>query len=258
MQKGRDLPKPSTVGGSLKFWRAQRGASQLSLALSAGVSQRHLSFVESGRSAPSRTMLTTLADALNIPFRDRNTMFLQAGFAPVYAEPALDSAAMAVVTHAIDEMLHRHEPNPALLMDQYWNVLRPNLAAKDLFGSMIDLASIPEPRNLLMLTFDPAGLRPFVENWESVAAGLLRRVQREALGGVVDAKLGALLEALTHFPGVGTLPVLSVQDSPVLPITFRMGAKRLSYFSLVTSVGAPQSVTAQELRLECMFPMPSA
>jgi len=247
--------RPATVGDLLRYWRGQRGLSQLDLALESGASQRHLSFVESGRSVPSRSMLTTFSEALNIPLRERNALLLVAGYAPLYAEASLDDATMRVVTNVIDQMLSNHEPHPALLMDRYWNVIRSNAAAQAFFGSIIDLAAFPKPRNLPELIFDPAGLRSHIEDWETVAAGLLQRVRREALGLVIDDRLQALLDKLKRYPGAEKLPVSTNSDSPILPITFRRGVERISYFSLVTTIGTPQTVTAQELRLECMFPI---
>lgn len=246
--------RPSSVGDLLRYWRGQRGFSQLDLALQGETSQRHVSFVESGRSAPSRSMLVTLSEALNIPLRERNALLLAAGYAPLYAEPSLDDATMKVVTNAIDQMLSNHGPHPALLIDRSWNILRTNAAAPAFFGSMIDLEAFPRPRNLLELIFDPAGLRPHIEDWDTVAVGLLQRVRREALGLVIDDRLQSLLDKLKRYPGAEKLPVSTTPDSPILPITFRRGAKRISYFSLVTTIGTPQTVTAQELRLECMFP----
>jgi transcriptional regulator with XRE-family HTH domain len=246
---------PSPVGRLMRHWRGTRGLSQLDLSLEAGISQRHISFVESGRSVPSRSLLVTLCEALGIPLRERNVLLLAAGYAPLYEEPTLDDATMAVISRAIDQMLRNHEPHPALLINRYWNVLRPNRAATALFGSLTNLEAFPKPRNLLELVFDPAGLRPTVEDWEGVAAGMLERVRREAVGHVIDAGLEALLRKLEKYPGADKLPVCTNPESPILPITFRRGKERLSYFSLVTTVGMPQNVTAQELRLECMFPL---
>ena len=197
----------------------------------------------------------SLSETLNIPLRERNALLLAAGYAPLYAESSLDDATMRVVMNAVDQMLSNHEPHPALLMDRYWNVLRTNAAATSFFGSMIDLESSPKPRNLLELTFDPAGLRPHIEAWETVASGLLQRVRREALGLVIDDKLQSLLDRLKQYPDADQLPVCTNPESPVLPITLRRGAERISYFSLVTTIGTPQTVAAQELRLECMFPI---
>jgi transcriptional regulator with XRE-family HTH domain len=247
--------RPAAVGDFLRYWRRQRGFSQLNLAYESGTSQRHLSFVESGKSGASRNLLLTLSEALNIPLRERNSLLLAAGYAPVYAETALDEATMRAVAQAIDQMLANHEPHPALLLDRYWNVVRANSSATTFFGSLVDLDAFPKPRNLLELTFHPAGLRPHIENWQTVAAGLLQRVRREALGLVIDAPLRALLDQVMEYTDGERLPILADAESPILPITFRRNGERVSFFSLITTVGTPQTVTAQELRLECMFPV---
>jgi transcriptional regulator with XRE-family HTH domain len=242
------------LGELLRYWRQERGKSQLDLSMDTGISQRHLSFVESGRSSPSRDLLTVVSEALNIPLRERNALLLASGFAPQYGEQSIDAGQMKIVTRAIDRMLKQHEPHPALVLDRYWNVVCANEAAPRFFGSFIDLEKWPKPRNLLNLMFDPAGLRPFVEEWETVAAGLLQRVRREAVGQVVDAKLQELLKRLREYPGVAELKPSLAAQSPVLPMVFRKGNQRFSYFSLITTVGTPQCITAQELRVECMFP----
>jgi transcriptional regulator with XRE-family HTH domain len=246
------------LGALLRSWRQERGKSQLDLSLDTGISQRHLSFVESGRSVPSRDFLATVSDALNIPLRERNVLLLASGYAPLYNEQSMDAEQMAIVTQAIDRMLEQHEPHPALVLDRYWNVIRTNQAAPQFFGSFIDLQARPKPRNLLDLMFDPAGMRPFIEEWETVAGGLLQRVRREAVGQVVDVGVAKLLERLREYPGVAQLKPPLTPQSPVLPIVFRRGSERFSYFSLITTVGTPQCITAQELRVECMFPMHAA
>jgi len=246
------------LGALLRSWRQERGKSQLDLSLDTGISQRHLSFVESGRSVPSRDFLATVSDALNIPLRERNVLLLASGYAPLYNEQSMDAEQMAIVTQAIDRMLEQHEPHPAIVLDRYWNVIRTNQAAPQFFSSFIDLQARPKPRNLLDLMFDPAGMRPFIEEWETVAGGLLQRVRREAVGQVVDVGVAKLLERLREYPGVAQLKPPLTPQSPVLPIVFRRGSERFSYFSLITTVGTPQCITAQELRVECMFPMHAA
>ena len=243
------------LGDLLRYWRQERGRSQLDLSTETGVSQRHLSFVESGRSIPSRGMLSTVADALNIPLRERNRLLLAAGYAPAYQEPQFEDAQMDLLTQAIDRMLQQHEPHPALVLDRHWNVLRTNAAAPRFFGSLIDLQAWPKPRNLIELMFNPAGLRPFVENWNEVAAGLLQRVRRESVGGVLDDQLNALVARMKELSGISGTKGNMIQQSPFLPITFRRGEERFPYFSLITTVGTPQCITAQELRIECMFPV---
>ena len=248
-------PIQHELGELLRYWRHQRGKSQLDLSLDTGVSQRHISFVESGRSVPSRELLLTLSQTLDVPLRERNALLLASGYAPVYSDEAWDAREMAVVTRAIDRVLQQQEPHPAFLMDRYWHVLKTNGAAPRLFGSFIDLTLWPKPRNLLHLMLDPEGLRPFIEDWEGVASGLLQRVHRETVGHVVDKKTIELLDELKRYPGVKELSSIRGTQSPVLPITFVKLGRRWSYFSFVSTVGTPQTVAAQELRIECMFPV---
>jgi transcriptional regulator with XRE-family HTH domain len=243
------------LGNLLRYWRHQRGKSQLDLSLDTGISQRHLSFVESGRSTPSRDLLLTVSEKLDIPLRERNVLLLASGYAPIYNQCAWEAPEMNAVTKAIDRVLLQHEPHPALVLDRYWNVIRTNEAAPRFFSSFVDLEARPRPRNLLDLMFDPAGIRPFVERWEEVAAGLLQRVSRESVGHVVDQNTVELLKKLEKYPDVKTLSAIPRTHSPVLPITFVKGGERFSYFSFITTVGTPQSITAQELRIECMFPL---
>lgn len=242
------------LGELLRYWRQQRGKSQLDLSLDAGVSQRHISFVESGRSVPSRELLLSLAKTLDVPLREQNALLLASGYAPVFVESKWDAPEMIVVAKAVDRMLAQHEPHPALLMDRYWNVLKTNEAAPRFFGSFIDLSTRKSPRNILHLMFDPAGLRPFIEDWEDLASGLLQRVQREAIGHVTDKKTVELLDALNKYPGVRDLSMTRKSQAPVLPMTFVKNGKRFSYFSMVSTIGLPQDITAQEFRVECMFP----
>ena len=248
-------PVATPLGTLLRQWRDTRGRSQLALSMDMGVSQRHISFVESGRSAPSRALLLGIANALDVPLRDRNALLLAAGYAPMYAEAAWDAAEMRVVHRALERMLRQHEPYPALVMDRHWNVLMTNEAAPKFFGQFIDLGKFPRPRNLLRLMFDPNGLRPFVANWEQVAASLFQRIHREAVGGVLDQTTRALVDELLAMPGVNadwrSAEVATV--SPVVPITFGKKGHTSSWFSMVSTVGAPQTVPAQELRVECMF-----
>lgn len=249
------LVKEEKVGRLLRYWRQQRGKSQLDLSFDTGISQRHLSFVESGRSVPSRDLLLRISERLDVPLRERNALLLTSGYAPIYDECAWDAPEVAVIMQAVDRMLLQQEPHPALVMDGYWNVVRTNEAAARFFGSFIDLAVRKPPRNLLHLMFDPEGMRPFVENWEIVAAGLLQRVYREAPGHSIDTKMAALLRDLRRYRGVDELRPIPKMDTPVLPITFLKGEERFPYFSLITTVGTPQYVSAQELRIECMFPV---
>jgi transcriptional regulator with XRE-family HTH domain len=246
--------RPQT-GMLLRHWREIRGKSQLDLSLDAGVSQRHISFIEIGRSAPSRQMLIDIATALDVPLRDRNHLLLAAGYAPLYPDDAWDGPEMRAITSALERMLRQHEPFPALVMDRYWNVLLTNQASPRFFGRFTDLSARPSPRNLLHLMFDPAGMRPHIADFPAVAASLMERVHREAVGRVLDDQLRTLLAELQAYPGI-ELPKTARAEAamPVIPLGFLWQGKRLNYFSMVATVGTPQAVAAQELRLECMFP----
>jgi transcriptional regulator with XRE-family HTH domain len=272
-------PAGNQLGNLLRHWRSVRGRNQLDLSIETGLSQRHISFIESGRSTPSRQTLLEIAQVLDVPLRERNSLLLSAGYAPVYSEVAWNSAQMQSVTKALKRILHQHEPFPALVMDRYWNVLMTNDSAPRLFNCFIDMSRRKGPRNVLHLMFDPDGLRPFVEHWDEVASSLIQRVRTEATGRVIDEKSKELLAALLAYPDVRTGPAspanrpnsgltrtASVQGRnagpalgsapilPVIPLSFRKDDKVLNYFSMVTTVGTPQTVAAQELRIESMFP----
>jgi transcriptional regulator with XRE-family HTH domain len=250
----------NSAGVLLRQWRDIRGKTQQDLSFDAGVSQKHISFVESGRSIPSRQMLLDLAQALDVPLRERNELLMAAGYAPLYSGQAFDAPLMNSISRALQRMLLQHEPFPAIVMDRHWNVLMTNDAAPRLFGCYIDMAARPAPRNLLHLMFDPAGMRPFVANWPATARGLLGRVHREALGRVIDKGTKALLAELSQYPGVKPeWRAPSPGDAmPMIPLTFVKDSVTLNYFSMITTVGTPQTVTAEELRLECMFPADDA
>jgi transcriptional regulator with XRE-family HTH domain len=244
------------LGELLRHWRDTRGKSQLDLSLDSGLSQRHLSFVESGRSVPSRQALLDIAQALDIPLRDRNILLLAAGYAPIYAEAAWNAPEMQSISRALERVLRQHEPFPAVVMDRYWNVTIANDAAPRFFNCFVNMAARKPPRNMLHLMFDPKGMRPSIANWEEVAAGLFQRVYREAVGRVIDEKTKELLAALQAYPNVKPAwkkPTFS-RPLPFIPISFMKKGEMLNFFSMVTTVGAPLSITAQELRIECMFP----
>ena len=247
----------------------------MDLSIETGISQRHISFIESGRSTPSRQTLLEIAQVLDVPLRERNALLLSAGFAPVYSETAWNSAQMQSVIKALERILRQHEPFPALVMDRYWNVLMTNESAPRFFNCFIDMSQRKGPRNMLHLMFDPDGMRPFVERWDEVATSLIHRVRTEATGRVIDEKTRELLAALLAYsdvsigsrPGGHTArqnrPASGNEDHratgtasilPMIPISFRKSGRVLNYFSLVTTVGTPQTVAAQELRIETMLP----
>jgi transcriptional regulator with XRE-family HTH domain len=254
-------PTASPVGRLLQHWRQVRRMSQLALAVEAGVTPRHVSFVESGRATPSREMVLVLARTLDVPLRERNQMLLAAGYAPIYRETGIAEPAMSQVRAALDRVLRHHEPFPAVVMDRYWNLMLTNTAATAMFTWLLGNAHSTSPANVLRLMFDPGGLRPYVANWEQVGEALIQRVHREAVGGVPDDQTAALLKDVLAQPGIPTrwrTPDLTATPTPVVPVEFRKRHLGVSYFSMVTTVGTPQDVTAQEIRLESFFPADEA
>jgi transcriptional regulator with XRE-family HTH domain len=254
---------PNALGELLRYWRDLRGVSQLDLSLEAGFSQRQISFIESGRSAPGRQTVLNLAQTLDVPLRERNALLLAAGYAPVYSEAPWNAEEMQSVVRALERMVRQHEPFPALVMDRHWNVVMSNEAAPRFFNCFIDMAARKGPRNMLHLVFDPLGMRPFVTDWENVARSLLQRVYRESIGHVIDDGTQHLLDELLAYPDVPrdwkSRQASSISPTmPVIPLGFVREGIDLRYFSMVTTVGTPQSIAAQELRVECMFPADEA
>jgi transcriptional regulator with XRE-family HTH domain len=250
------------VGNILRHWRSARRMSQLDLAHAAQVSPRHVSFVESGRATPSREMINTLAVALDIPLRERNDLLLAAGYAPAYRETPVAAPEMAQIRGALDRALAQHEPYPAVVIDRHWTIMRTNRAADAMFGWLLgDQPTTAGPANVIRLMFDPVGLRPFVANWEQVGPALLQRMHREAIGGVPDAATAALLTEVTAQPGVPLNwrePDVDAVVLPVVPVTFAKRGLTVSYFSMITTVGTPQDITAQEIRIEAFYPVDPA
>lgn len=256
-------PSGGELGRLLRHWRDVRGKSQIDLSLDTGVSQRHISFIESARSTPSRHTLLNISQALSVPFRDRNELFVAAGFAPIHQEDAWNTDDLKSVKRALDRMLHQHDPFPAIVMDRYWNVFMRNASARRFFGSFIDLDARPEPRNLLHLLFDPAGMRPYIANWEQASTALIHRIHREAVGHTLDERTQDLLAALRAYDGAdvafhpGDAPARE-STLPMVPLCFHKDGLVLRYFSMITTVGTPQTITTQELRIESMFPVDDA
>jgi transcriptional regulator with XRE-family HTH domain len=247
------------LGALMRYWRGQRGKSQLDVSLDTGISQRHISFVESGRSSPSRQALMDIAQALDVPLRERNTLLQAAGYAAIYAESPLEALEMQGLRRALERMLQQHAPFPALVMDRYWNVLMINDYAPRFFNSFIDMSKRNGTRNMLQLIFDPDGMRPFVLDWEPTARSLIERVYRESVGRVIDEKTEALLRVLHAYPGVDadwrTRGSANIPPNvPIIPLSFVKDGEAMNYFSMVTTVGTPQTISAQEIRIECMFP----
>jgi transcriptional regulator with XRE-family HTH domain len=235
--------------------------SQLALATEAAVSPRHVCFVETGRAKPSREMVLHLADTLSVPLRERNALLTAAGYASVYRESSLDAPQLASVRTAIDAILAKQEPYPAVVMNRRWDIVATNGAAGRFFGMLLGGRTPPVAGNVLRLMFHPDGLRPCVMNWEAIAPALVQRLHREAIGGALDEETRRLLAEILDYPGVPRSwhkLDASVALLPVLPVMFRYAELRLNFFSAVTVLGTPQDVTLQELRIESFFPVDAA
>lgn len=263
------MPDSGLFPALLKHWRGQRGLSQLDLALSAGVSSRHVSFLETGRSSPSAEMVLRLGTTLGVPLRHVNAMLRAAGHDPVYAE---DSGGLPEPVRRAVELLKEHqEPYPLVLIDRAYQVLDVNRGALRLFGALLDLPVPPEglpPEavaslglNLGRMCFDPASAQPYLANFDEVGRQFLWRLQREVLADPDDGALRALLDELLALPTVdpGWREVdLSVPSDPALAVHLRKGALDLRFFTLVTAFQAPQNVALEELRVETWFPYDAA
>jgi transcriptional regulator with XRE-family HTH domain len=248
-------------GPMLRAWRRRRGASQLALALQSGVSQRHVSFLESGRAKPSREMVVQLSTALDVPLRQRNTMLLAAGFAPVYRESNLGAPELTPVRQAIARMLKQQEPYPAFVIDRLWNLLDANEAAAAftlfLYEGPPPVPPPGKPPNLLRSLLDPRELRSKVANWEEVARYLVSTTYAEILAAGGEPKALAFIEEIMAYPDVpASFRKLRFEDRPppVLTVDYIVGGKSLSVFTTIATLGTPQDITLQEVRIECFFP----
>jgi transcriptional regulator with XRE-family HTH domain len=243
-------------GEHLRWWRKRRGLSQLELAGVAGTSQRHLSFLESGRAAPSQQMVLNLAGALNVSLRQQNAFLGSAGFAPIWREGKLGQPELAQVDSALDYVLAQQEPFPAFVVDRHWNLKRANGGAARLVEFI--LGAVPEGSvNLADALLSPAILRPFLVNWEEVALHFIRGVQADAIadGSAQSSALLARLLAYEGLPELAQSSAIEEAPRPLLPIHFRKSGISLRLFSTIATLGTPQDVTVQEIRIESFFPV---
>ena len=250
---------------ALRYWRGKRGYSQLQLSTIGDVSQRHLSFLESGRSQPSKELILKLGIVLDIPLRQRNIMLLAAGFAPAYNERKLSDPELAPVRHALDFMMAQQSPFPALVVDRLWNLQMANEPAA---GMLKWVLGLPDDHvmpgdgavNALRLMLDPNGVRPYVANWEEVALDSLHWIEREAMSDGPGSEASKLLSELTELVGPAGRQWDHVDRNalPFLPVTLRKDGVELKMFTAIATMGTPRDVTLHELRIETFFPADSA
>ncbi len=257
------------IGGLIQRWRKGRRMSQLDLALESGISSRHLSFVETGRTRPSRDMVLKLCGALAVPLRDRNNLLLAAGYAPVYRETALDAPEMAEILAAVRMILRRHEPYPAVAFDAGWDIVMANTAYAGMVNALLPEGKMPlvplvlteKPRhNVLRMLCRPEGARRIVANWEKTARAVLARARREVLRDD-DPVRRALLGEVMGYPGVpGPDPreLDGGQIGLVVPVEIRTPAGAQRLLSTIATLGTAEDITLQELRIESFHPVEDA
>jgi transcriptional regulator with XRE-family HTH domain len=247
----------SPVGHLLRTWREARGMSQLDLALHAGFSARHVSFIETGRTQPSRQALLALAESLEIPLRDRNRLLEAGGYARVYRQTPLAADEMAHVRGVLQFILDRHEPYGAVVLDRYSTAPMGNSASSQLLAAVVDPSLLTERTNLLRAVFHPLGVRRHIVNWDEVARHLMARVERELGAADGDDEAAALLAEIRGYVGgsITQRPGTPIAAADLLlPMHIRKDGLELRLFSTIMTLGTPTDVTLQELRIESFFP----
>jgi transcriptional regulator with XRE-family HTH domain len=248
MTGGRAIP----VGAQLRLWRERRRLSQLELSIQAEISTRHLSFVETGRSRPSREMVLHLAERLEVPLRERNQLLLAAGYAPAYPERGLDSTALRPVAAAVRQILAGHEPYPAVLVNPYWEIVDMN-ASVTLFTEAVPPELLAPPANVLRIALHPDGLASRIIDLPVWRGHLLDRLRRQAEQSG-DPKVAALYEELRGFPGGESHDGPDPAQAIAIPLRYRYRDTELTFVSAILTFGAPLDVTISELAIEAFFP----
>jgi transcriptional regulator with XRE-family HTH domain len=254
------LNRPANpVGDLLRGWRGRRAMSQADLAFEAGISIKHLSYVETGKAVGSREILLQLAAALGLSLRDRNALLEAGGFARQYGELALSAPELAEARRAIDLLLRRHEPYPAIVTNRRWDVIETNRAAARLMTHLLGAERMRRPLNHMRMFLTPNELRPFVENWTGLAAALMVRARHEAMAAPLDLALQSTWRELLQLPDVAA-PELdeSKTPGPLCEVRLRKGDLAINLIGAVLTLGTPQDVTLQELRVEMFMPADDA
>jgi transcriptional regulator with XRE-family HTH domain len=249
-------PTTATVGELLRAWRAKRRLSQLEVGLTAGVSSRHLSFIETGRARASAELLVALADVLDMPLRERNALLLAAGFAPRYSETRLDAPDMAAARQAITRVLEAHHPYPGVALDRYWNIVVANAAAKRVLA-IVSPELLATPHNTFRLGLHPCGIAAHTTNFDEWGRHMLRELQR-LVDSAIDPAATALLDEVRAYPNVQALlakPPKATPSNPLLvPCVLDIAGQRLSLFTTLATFGSPRDVTLAELTVELFYP----
>lgn len=245
----------SSIGPLIREWRGRRRMSQLDLAVEADVSQRHLSFVESGRAAPSRDMVLRLAEHLTVPLRQRNQLLVAAGFAPSFSERKIGDPELEPAMAAVRQVLKGHEPNLAIAVDRHWNLIEGNAAMPPFLEGIEDASLLQPPINVLRLTLHPRGLAPRIVNLREWRDHLLLRLHRQN-DAAADPELAALEEELAGYPaGPRTSEALHPDTALIAhPLRIRMGDAVLTFISTISVFGTALDITLSEIAIESFFP----
>lgn len=256
MTRPQHSPRPTAIGAQIREWRKLRRLSQLDFALEADISQKHLSFIESGRSAPSRDMVLRLAERLQVPLRERNTLVLAAGFAPVFPERDFNDLELAPARETIKLILKGHEPFPAIAVDRHWTLIIANMAASSFFSLVQDKGLLQPPVNVLRVSLSPGGLAPHIRNLQEWREHVLGRL-RHQVSLTADIKLTTLLDelkALDH-GSAGAGAATPIPNTAIaIPLQLDTPAGLLSFISTTTVFGTPVDITLSEIALETFFP----
>jgi transcriptional regulator with XRE-family HTH domain len=248
------------AGDQLRAWRTRRRLSQMEVALTAGVSPRHLSFIETGRASASADVLVALAEVLQMPLRERNALLLAAGFAPRYPQTPLDAPGLAAMRSAIARVLDAHDPYPGVALDRHWNIVLANAAAQRMLGVLPPSLAQQQPLNIMRIGLHPEGMATHTANFDEWGGTMLRELQRLAEASL-DPALQALLDEVQSWPNVAALqarPAPAPADELIVQCVLMHGTQRLSMFTTLATFGSPRDITLAELTVELFYPADAA
>jgi len=248
------LDQTKKIGDILRHWRRVRGMSQMDLAIDAGISTKHLSFVENGKSHPSRELILKLAHVFDLSLRDRNAFLLASGFSPEFSEMPLQTDQMCIIHDTLQRILIAHEPYPALVVDATYNILMTNQTFDEIITRYAGSNALEKYSNIYRLMFSEDGMRPWIRNWPTIKNILLARLWGEAVSSQDENLLKIHKELDYHLPAEKKYSHFPESNLPILDLTLQKEASTLRFFSTITTFGTPLDITVQGIRIDCMFP----
>lgn len=255
MQRLMEIQKKRHSAGELfRFWRKFNRMSQMDLALQIGVSTRHLSFVETGRSMPSRNLVLKMAHCLKLPLRHRNSVLKAAGYASEFGEESFGGEKMEIVRQALQRMLEKHEPYPAFVVDAAYTILKTNSGYEKMIDVLVGEKVRKKYNNVYRLTFAEDGLRPYIKAWPRIERFMLNRLWDEAASTQISELLQLYNELSQRRTSKALTDFQSDEDLPIMSLTFEKEGMRARFFTTITTLGTPLDLTTQELRIESLFP----